>query len=456
MELQQYLQVLRRYWRSSLAVVLISVIFAGVFTLFQKPTYTASSSVFLTVESGGSAGELSQGATYTERQVTSYVNVATTAKVLQPVIDEMGLDLTPPQLAQKLTVTSPSSTSVIKIAAQDGEPRAAAELSNNVAASLLNAVEELSPPGPDGSRIVSATIIDQALVPIAPSAPRPKVNLALGALLGALLGLGQGLLRFTFDTRIRSGEDVEEVTDAPILAAIGHSDITAERVANPEGAMWANEEAYRRLRTNVSFVRLGGERRPSMVVTSAVGAEGKTQTVISLARVLAEAGESVLLVDADLRRPQVAARMRLDSELGLTDVLTGRGSLDDLKIDVIPGFLSVLPAGAIPPNPSELLGSEAMAHLMATAEREYDYVLFDSPPLLPVTDAVVLAAQAGGAIVVSRVERVKKPQLASALQVMEAGNVRLLGMVLNDVPMTRDGTYEGYYSSYHPVVAEAS
>lgn len=450
MELQEYLRVLRDYWRSTLAVLFLCVALSAGFTLLQAPTYTANSAVFLTVESGGTAGELSQGATYAERQVKSYVTVATTAVVLDPVIDELDLDLTPNQLAKKLTITSPTSTSVIKISAQDSSPQQAAALGNAVARSLQDAVQELSPPGPDGTRMVSATVIDQAVVPTTPSAPNPVTNIALGVLLGLLLGFGQALLRNILDTRIRTNDDVERVTDAPVLASIGRLDTTADRVENATGTQWANAEAYRRLRTNVGFVGLGGERRSSIVVTSSVAGEGKTQTVTNLARVLAQAGESVLLIDADLRRPQVASRMGLDSELGLSDVLSSRGTLEDLTIEVAPN-LAVLTAGTVPPNPSELMGSQAMAQLLANAESKYDYVLFDSPPLLPVTDAVVLGAQTGGAIVVSRSGKVRRPQLEGAFGLMEAGGVTLLGVVLNDVSTGSGngyGSYDGYYTSH--------
>lgn len=456
MELQQYLRILQRYWRSILATLLLSVTVLAGFTLLQTPTYTASSSVFLSVESGGTAGELSQGATYAERQVTSYVNVATSALVLQAVIDELGLELTPRDLSEKLSVTSPASTSIIRVAASDESPVNAADLANAVAASLQRAVEELAPPGPEGNRLVSATVIDSALVPSAPSAPRPAMNLALGAVLGLLLGAGQAVLRSVLDTRIRTTDDIEQVSNAPVLASVGRIPVTADRAAETEGAQWANAEAYRRLRTNVGFVGLGGERRSSMVVTSSVAGEGKTETATNLARVLAQAGESVLLIDADLRRPQVASRMRLDSELGLSDVLTGRGSFHDLVIEVAPGYLSVLPAGTVPPNPSELLGSEAMAHLLATAERQFDYVLFDAPPLLPVTDAVVLSAQAGGAIVVARSGVVRRPQLDAAIDLLEAGEVTLLGLVLNDVPVSRSSAYADYYSSHFGTSSEAA
>ena len=447
MELQDYLRIVRHYWRSFLSTALLCISLAAGFTLLQSPTYTASSSIFLSVEGGGTAGELSQGASYAERQVKSYVNVATTAMVLQPVIDDLGLELTPAQLAKRMTVSSPTATSVIDIAVNDGDPELATKVANAVAASLQQAVVELTPEGPDGTGMVAASVIDPAVVPSTPTSPRPANNLALGALLGMLLGFGQALLRSLLDTRLRSAEDIAQLTDAPVLASIGHTEPYGERAADPNGAQWAHAEAYRRLRTNVGFVGLGGERRPSMVVTSSLANEGKTETVVNLARVLSKAGDSVLLIDADLRRPSVAKRMKLDSELGLSDVLTGRGSLKDLTIDVDSHF-AVLPAGTVPPNPSELLGSEAMAHLLATVERQYDYILFDTPPLLPVTDAVVLAAQTGGAIVVARSGVVRRPQLEAALDLLEAGSVTLLGLVLTDVPSTRTGGYGGYGAYY--------
>lgn len=448
MELQQYLQIVRRYWRSTLATVLLCIGLAAGFTLLQSPTYAATSSVFLSVEGGATAGELTQGVTYAERQVGSYVAVATTALVLQPVIDELDLQESVQQLESRLTVSSPAATSLIEVTARASSPQGAADLSNAVAESLQRSTEKLTPPGPGGTKLVNATVIDMALAPLAPTAPRPMANILLGSMLGILSGVGQALIRGLVDTRIRTITELAQVTDASLLATIEHHDSKdASRSARVSDDRWANAEAYRKLRTSIGFVGLGGQRRHSMVITSSVAGEGKTETAINLARVLALAGEQVLLIDADLRRPQVAARLGLDRQLGLSDVLKGRSSLQDLTIDLAPGSLSVLPAGTIPPNPSELLGSEAMARVLATVERQYDHVILDSPPLLPVTDAVVLAAGSGGAIVVSRAGFTRRQQLAAALDLVKSADATLLGVVLNDTTPSSAELYRNYYNS---------
>ena len=446
MDLQQYLQIFRKYWRSILTVLSVCVGAALVFTFLQTPKYSSTSSALIAVDTAASAGELSSGALYAERQVSSFVALADSALVLDPVIDELGLDVTPQALRSRVSVSAPAGTSIVDVTVTDADAGRAAEIANAITASLKNVTSDVVPTGPDGDEIVTVTVVEPASESSRPVSPRPVVNIALGLIAGVVLGLGQALVRRLLDSRIRTRDDLEEITDAPVLASVVHhkgSDRAKDEAAPARGTAWASDESYRKLRTAVGFVALGGERRSSIVVTSSVQGEGKTETSTNLAKVLAETGARVLLVDADLRRPQVGARLGLDDELGLSDVLTGRADLNDVLLSV--DDFSVLTAGTVPPNPSELLGSEAMAELLALVEAHFEYVILDAPPLLPVTDAAVLSHQAGGAVVVARAGVARQNQLTEALSILEAADASVYGVVLNDVPVSQIDGYSQYY-----------
>lgn len=446
MDLQQYLQTFRKYWRSTLAVLLLCTGAVVAFTYVQTPKYSSTSSALIAVDTAASAGELSSGAIYAERQVSSFVALADSALVLEPVIDELGLDVTPQALRSRVSVSAPAGTSIIDVTVTDTNAGRASEIANAITASLKNVTSDVVPTGPDGDEIVTVTVVEPATESSRPVSPRPVLNIALGLIAGIVLGLGQALVRRLLDSRIRTRDDLEDITDAPVLASVVHhkgSDRAKDEAAPARGTAWASDESYRKLRTAVGFVALGGERRSSIVVTSSVQGEGKTETSTNLAKVLAETGARVLLVDADLRRPQVGSRLGLDDELGLSDVLTGRADLNDVLLSV--DDLSVLTAGTVPPNPSELLGSEAMAELLALVEAHFEYVILDAPPLLPVTDAAVLSHQAGGAVVVARAGVARQNQLTEALSILEGADASVYGVVLNDVPVSQIDGYSQYY-----------
>jgi len=446
MDLQQYLQTFRKYWRSILTVLAACVGAALVFTFLQTPKYSSTSSALIAVDTAASAGELSSGALYAERQVSSFVALADSALVLDPVIDELGLNVTPQTLRSRVSVSAPAGTSIVDVTVTDANAERAAKIANAITESLRNVTSDVVPTGPDGEEIVTVTVVEPATESSRPVSPRPVVNIALGLIAGVVIGLGQALVRRLLDSRIRTRDDLEELTDVPVLASVVHhtgSDRAKDGSVPARGTAWAIEESYRKLRTAVGFVALGGERRSSIVVTSSVQGEGKTETATNLARVLAETGARVLLVDADMRRPQVGARLGLDDELGLSDVLTGRADLNDVLLSL--DDLSVLTAGTVPPNPSELLGSEAMAELLALVEAHFEFVILDAPPLLPVTDAAILSHQSGGAVVVARSGVARQNQLTEALSILEGADASVYGVVLNDVPVSQIDGYSQYY-----------
>ncbi len=326
-------------------------------------------------------------------------------------------------------------------------PRRAGTSANAIAQQLTVVAGELSPQTQGGARTVKATIISPASVPLEWTSPRVALNLAMGALLGLMLGVGQAVLRSRLDTRIIDEADVAGVTDRSIVGAIAFDPDTQEHPLIFQAAPHSvRAEAYRRLRTNLQFLQLSG-RKSSIVVTSSVAAEGKTITSMNLATALADAGQSVLLIDADLRRPSVAEYLNLDGTVGLTDVIIGRAALSDVVQPLGHGNLHVLPAGRIPPNPAELLGSQPMELLLSEATDRYDMVILDSPPLLPVTDSALLSRFCGGVLVVVGSGSVTRPELSTAISSLEAVDASILGLVLNRVQASELGHY-GYHHHY--------
>lgn len=212
----------------------------------------------------------------------------------------------------------------------------------------------------------------------------------------------------------------------------------------------AASEAFRTLRTNLQFLGVDKPLR-TYLVTSATPSEGKTTTSANLAVAFAQTGARVCLVDADLRRPTLAKVFGLDNWSGLTTVLIGQADYKQcIQENIVPG-LSVLTSGPIPPNPAELLGSQQMDRVLRELESSYDVVIFDSPPVLAVTDACVLSAKVNGVILVVRAGQVGYPEVIRARDALNGVKANILGAVLDGIkPSASDGYYYYYYSSKEP------
>jgi capsular exopolysaccharide synthesis family protein len=433
-------------------VMLATVAVAAAATLAMTTQYTATTRLFFAVERGESVTDLAQGSSFAEKQMTSYAEVADAPLVLNPVIDQLNLETTSAELARAVTVTIPPETVILEISAVDPNPERAAAIANAVGTEVAAVAGELSPERADGSKAVEATTVAPALVPTDPSSPNALRNLALGVLLGLLLGIGVAMLRNVLDTKVRSEHDVRAVTESPLLGVIGQDDkVPAHPIILREDPMSAAAEAVRRLRTNLKFTDLG-DRPRSIVITSAIPGEGKSTTALNLAVALADAGSRVILVDADLRRPSVAQCMGMEGRVGLTTVLISQAKVADVVQHWQDSALDVLPSGRIPPNPSELLGSTAMERMLAELTATYDVVLLDTPPLLPVTDAAVLSNFAGGTLLVIGADRVQRPQLKQALESLETAGAHLYGVVVNKIARQESAAY-AYDAGYEPLAA---
>src|SRR5690606_27643053 len=283
--------------------------------------------------------------------------------------------------------------------------------------------------------------------------PQPTRNLSIAGVLGLLLGAGLAVLRDFVDTRIKGESDVQRVTEEPVIGAIAFDkDAPDHPLVLEIDPHSPRSEAFRALRTNLLYVNPDDPAR-TLLVTSTVPGEGKSTTSVNLALTMAETGATVCLIEGDLRRPRMLEYMGLESAAGLTDILVGRVEPEDVLQPYV-GGLQVLGCGAIPPNPSELLGSAAMERLLERLARDFDYVIIDAPPVLAVTDAAVLSTVVDGTMLVVGAGVVNRDPLQRALTTLERVDANILGLVLNRLPVKGPDAYSYSYESYRPELPE--
>ena len=304
-------------------------------------------------------------------------------------------------------------------------------------------------------------LVTPAQAPTSPSSPKPTQDALLGLVAGLVLGLGAAFLRDSLDDKLATKEAAEHAGGAPVLAMTPV--VPSWRRERPLVVVAAEPtspaaESYRSLRTSLQFVRQEGKIR-SILVTSPGAAEGKTATLANLGVVFAQAGERVVLVSCDLRRPRIGAFFELDEEDGLTSVLLGQRTLEQVLLPVSGhDRLSLLPAGPVPPNPAELLNGARARDIFTDLRKQFDLVLIDSPPVLPVTDAAILSRYADATLMLVAAGQTRRGDLHRAAEKLNQVGATILGIVLNKVSRQtgRDYGYYGYSYGYKPYQAAVS
>lgn len=450
MELRDYLRVTRRRWRLIVGALVVVVALAAAVTLKMTPQYRSQAQLFVSTPANNSVSTAYQGGLFSAQQVTSYAELVSGRKMATRVIDVLGLKhTTPAAMSAKISASVVPDTVLINVSATDPNPRRAQAIAQATADQLSKEVRNLETPPGKKHAPIKASVSDAASLPVSPVSPKPLLNIGLGVLLGLLLGFGLAVLREMLDTSVKTAEDVDEVAHAPVMGSIAFDPDAAKRPLVTDLDTHAPRiEAFRVLRTNMQFIDVDAKNRV-YVVSSSVPVEGKTTTSINLAITLTQAGERVLLLEGDLRRAKVAENLGLEATVGLTTVLVGRiGVGEAVQHPATVPELSVLTSGSLPPNPSELLQSNAMVELLEKLRNDYDVILIDAPPLLPVTDAALLAARSDGALLVVRHSKTTKDQLAHTIGRLDAVGAKALGVVLNMVPQRRGGAYYGYGYGY--------
>ncbi|MFQ5889663.1 MAG: GumC family protein [Gemmatimonadota bacterium] len=305
----------------------------------------------------------------------------------------------------------------------------------------------------------SVRVVEPAVLPRTPVRPKPKRNFVLSAILGLMLGGGLAYAREHMDKSIHSDDDVYRALGFPVLSRVPHLPLAGEKsprrgrlVAGRQGSLLA--ESYRTLRTNVWFFRPGagnlGARE--MLVTSPGARDGKTITAGNLAVTFAQQGRRTLLVDADLRRSCLHQVFAVDRKPGLSEFLGGQIGFEDLVLPTDVENLFLVPAGIGPPNPAELIGSPLMDYVIQRARDSYETIIFDSPPVLAVTDATILGRKLYGVILVVRADCTHRKAAQDALEQLTQVGAQVLGVVVNDAKA--NGRYGYRYSYYYDYYAK--
>jgi len=464
-ELRDVLRLLRDHWLAIVAAILLGTLVAFGWSLTQKPRYVADSQgiVSAKVAAGGDESQAIYSRqiadTVARSSLQTYLPLATSRDVAEIAITNLGLDLSASSLISAITVTSETTAPVMTVQATASTPEGAQKLADAWVSALATRIQQVNQETGVGDT-VGLSVVQSAALPSSPDFPNLRLVLAVGALVGLVLGLVYAFVRNTLDRRIRTAEMVERLFDLPVVGTlpvdkrlnetnriVPEADTTDYVASDGKHAL---AEALRELRTNLQFMNVDSPPR-IIVVTSPLPSDGKSTVTANLAVTLAASGQRTVVVDGDLRKPTVAKSFGLVPGVGLTDLLIGKAELQDVLQPWGPsGNLWILGAGSIPPNPSELLGSNGMDILLHEIAREA-IVIVDAPPLLPVTDGAILTARTDGALVVISAGKTTTDELGKAIQNLERVSGHTLGVILNRVPPRGQvgRGYGYYYTSYY-------
>ena len=446
MELRFYLDILRRRWWILALVPVVVAAIAYILSAQEKPIYKATA-VILVNQTGNSGVVQYNDVLASERLTNTYAEIVERRVVLAAVVDQLKLTISEGELNAKVSVSAVSSTQLLRVSVEDPSPALAALIANTLAQVFIeDNATQLGRPG-------TVSIIDEAIEPSSPVSPDLRFNMALGALLGVMLAVSIVAVQEYLDDTVKTPEDVEAVAGLTTLGVISRFvDADLRAITHPAQAVRSRtSEAFRQVRTNIHFARLARETK-TVLFTSSDPGEGKSTIAANVAVVMAEAGDRVILVDTDLRQPSQHSLFGAPNSFGLTGLLLSDDS--DLSRGLIKTpveNLWLLPSGPLPPNPSELLTSAKMKTLIGTLSESADYVLFDSPPILAVTDASILASVADGTIVVIEMGEERAETLRRTRGAIEQANAHAMGVVINKV---KSSSHDYYYGQGYGVTTE--
>jgi succinoglycan biosynthesis transport protein ExoP len=425
-------------------------------SLATIPVYRASAKLLVMARSQPGAGaegvsNAYTGALLSQQLMQSFAAVIQSRPTAEAALRRQYENIPAGVLQQRIKAEPIPDTLLIQLSLEDIDPDRAQRLTNAVANAFVSQVPRLQ-----GGTTVQVSLVEPALRPGAPVRPQTSFNVTLAALLGLMIGVGFAFLAEHLDTSIRSADALESAADAPVVGTIPLFAAAEQPLPVVREPRSVEAEAFRKLRTNLSFLSVDKGSLCCVVTSPSVG-EGKSTVTANLALAIAQSGLRVIVVEADLRRPTVHKLFGVQQRVGTTTVLLDHADVDDALHHLDSESVAVLTSGQLPPNPSELLGSRPMGELVAELRRRADVILIDSAPLLPVADPVVVSQFADGMLLVARAGSTTRDHVKAARAACAKGGAKVLGVVLNAAPLNADrAAYYGYYGPREPEAVAAN
>ena len=463
-------EIWRKFWVVILASVLgAAITFLGTYYLIT-PQYQASAKFYVnnrSISVGSTSLSLESGdITAAKSLVDSYIVILQTRESLSDVIDYAGVNRTYSELQGMISASSVNSTEIFEVVVTSPDPVEAERIAHAISKVLPKRISSII----EGT---SAKVVDNAVVPTRPSSPSYTINTLVGFMLGFVLSVGIIVLRMLFDITIRTDEDISSVSHLPVLASVpdmeaptkggyyygyrrsdgGRSPSGKQAVLVGSGISFSAAEAYKLLRTKLQFSFADDNTSRVIGVSSAMTGEGKSISSVNLAYALSQLDKKVLLIDCDMRRPSLSAKLPIIKVPGLSNYLSGLSHLDELfqpcGISCEENAFTVIAAGRNPPNPVELLSSARMQKMLDRLRQSYDYIILDLPPVGEVSDALAVAKLTDGMLLVVRQNYCNRVALNSAVRQFQFVESKILGIVSNCASENIGAYSKKYYKKYH-------
>lgn len=500
--LQRYARTIRERWRVVLACIVVALIGAGLYVGLAPKVYQATSQLLVTPVEPSDPATVGLGLITTSndpgRDVATAASLVTTVEIAASVRSSLGLSESPRALLNKISAVPLANTSIVSVTASASNPRRAQQIANafalqtvSIRTARVHAIEDQTiallraqvahlpketASASNGNESLAArlaglealraqpdptlSVAALADLPTAQSSPKKALSLVAGLFAGLILGLAAAFVLQNVDPRLRREEQLREIFRLPVLSRVpresgmrGGGPLLPDRLSSPTA------EAYRTLRATVAAGQRNGDLGEAILVTGSSPSEGKSSTALNLAHALSHAGAQVILIEADLRRPSLAAALHADVDFGLLSVLAGQVSVEDALVSVpdYPDSLRLLLVERPEPAAADRLALPIAHEMLRSARSLADFVVIDSPPLSQIVDALPLAQTANQVLIVARLGTSRINPLTELGELLLHNGIRPLGVVLVDVERPSRSSGDYYYgASARPRVPESS